>query len=249
MNTVVDIGFDYAVIDADGREDVRDAAIRIKLRMSRTVEDIIEIGRDLIAVKKAIGHGHFLRWIETEFRMGHATASNFMNVAEKFGDKFPTVGNMAPSILYALAAPRMPDAVVEEVIERVEAGEPVTRGDVQALKEEWASERKDLKQQLKDQKLKVKDAAATKDDFAAQLSQMRGDLAKLRDERDTIRHEMEMLRRGAVGDTKIVEPIGEREAVERQVAALMAAWNKASAEARQEFLDRIDTPVFDRSAA
>lgn len=34
-----------------------------------------------------------------------------------------------------------------------------------------------------------------------------------------------------------------------QVAALMSAWNKASAEARQEFLDRIETPVFDRSAA
>ncbi len=34
-----------------------------------------------------------------------------------------------------------------------------------------------------------------------------------------------------------------------QVAALMSAWNKASAEARQEFLARIDVPVMDRSAA
>lgn len=32
-------------------------------------------------------------------------------------------------------------------------------------------------------------------------------------------------------------------------AALMAAWNKAGAEARQEFLERIDVPVFDRNAA
>lgn len=45
------------------------------------------------------------------------------------------------------------------------------------------------------------------------------------------------------------EPLNDEEAREKQVAALMAAWNKASAEARQEFLDRIDTPVFDRSAA
>lgn len=36
---------------------------------------------------------------------------------------------------------------------------------------------------------------------------------------------------------------------ERQVAALMSAWNKASAEARQEFLERIDVPVSDRNAA
>jgi ParB family chromosome partitioning protein len=44
-------------------------------------------------------------------------------------------------------------------------------------------------------------------------------------------------------------PLDDEDAKERQVAALMAAWNKASAEARQEFLARIDTPVFDRSAA
>lgn len=45
------------------------------------------------------------------------------------------------------------------------------------------------------------------------------------------------------------EPLNDDDAREKQVAALMAAWNKASAEARQEFLTRIDTPVFDRSAA
>lgn len=44
-------------------------------------------------------------------------------------------------------------------------------------------------------------------------------------------------------------PLDDEDAKERQVAALMAAWNKAGAEARQEFLERIDMPVFDRSAA
>ena len=44
-------------------------------------------------------------------------------------------------------------------------------------------------------------------------------------------------------------PLNDEAAQERQVAALMSAWNKATAEARQEFLERIDTPVFDRSAA
>lgn len=40
-------------------------------------------------------------------------------------------------------------------------------------------------------------------------------------------------------------PLNDLEAQERQVAALMAAWNRATAEARAEFLARIDTPVFD----
>lgn len=41
-------------------------------------------------------------------------------------------------------------------------------------------------------------------------------------------------------------PLNDFEAKEKQVAALMSAWNKASPEARDEFLSRIDTPVMDR---
>lgn len=44
-------------------------------------------------------------------------------------------------------------------------------------------------------------------------------------------------------------PLDHEEAVERQVAALMALWNKTGPEARDEFLARIDVPVMDRSAA
>jgi ParB family chromosome partitioning protein len=44
-------------------------------------------------------------------------------------------------------------------------------------------------------------------------------------------------------------PLDDEDAKERQVAALMSAWNKTSAEARQEFLERIDVPIFDRNAA
>lgn len=44
-------------------------------------------------------------------------------------------------------------------------------------------------------------------------------------------------------------PLDDEDAQERQVAALMSAWNKASAGARQEFLDRIGQSVMDRGAA
>lgn len=45
------------------------------------------------------------------------------------------------------------------------------------------------------------------------------------------------------------DPIGDVEANEAQVARLMSAWNAAGADARQEFLSRIDTPVMDRRFA
>lgn len=44
-------------------------------------------------------------------------------------------------------------------------------------------------------------------------------------------------------------PESDEAALERQVAALMAAWNKAAPEARREFMDRIETPVMERGAA
>lgn len=43
-------------------------------------------------------------------------------------------------------------------------------------------------------------------------------------------------------------PQSQEEVKEAQVAALMSAWNKAGQEAREEFLSRIDTPIFDCKA-
>lgn len=40
-------------------------------------------------------------------------------------------------------------------------------------------------------------------------------------------------------------PLDDEAAKERQVAALMSAWNRAGIEARQEFLERIEQPAFD----
>lgn len=45
------------------------------------------------------------------------------------------------------------------------------------------------------------------------------------------------------------DPLNDFETLEKQVASLMAAWNKASREARDEFLLRIDRPVFDNTRA
>src|SRR5260370_13768613 len=58
-----------------------EVAGRIRQRMTRTAQDIVEIGCELIAVKDRVGHGNFLPWIEREFRMSEDTAAPFMNVA------------------------------------------------------------------------------------------------------------------------------------------------------------------------
>jgi len=43
------------------------------------------------------------------------------------------------------------------------------------------------------------------------------------------------------------DPINDLEAKEKQVAALMSAWNRAGIDAREEFIARIDRPAFDNT--
>lgn len=45
------------------------------------------------------------------------------------------------------------------------------------------------------------------------------------------------------------EPLNDFEAVEKQVATLMSAWNKAGKEARERFLTEIDKPIMDQRYA
>lgn len=153
MNDIVP--FAYSDLSVDVAQTVRDASQRIKVRMSRTVQDIIEIGRDLIEVKRTIGHGNFLPWIETEFGMNVRTAQRFMDSAENIGSKYDSVSLLPPTILYALAAPSTPDEVREQVVERVSKGEAVTVADIRDLKKTFEAklaEKDDKLRKIKSQK-------------------------------------------------------------------------------------------------
>jgi hypothetical protein len=128
--------FDYSQLSPDICEKAQIASERIKVRMKRTGEDIIEIGKDLIEIKALLPHGQFLPWIESEFEMDQKTAFNFMSVAEKFGDKLGIIPNFKPTILYLLAAPSTPDEVINQVIEKAENGEKITVKEIKELKAE-----------------------------------------------------------------------------------------------------------------
>lgn len=63
MSDLIQTGFDYSALPYDVALKAQLAANSIKLRLKRTVEDIIEIGRELTAVKAELPHGQFLPWI------------------------------------------------------------------------------------------------------------------------------------------------------------------------------------------
>ena len=134
MSEVIQTYFDYAALPVDVALKAQLAANSIKLRLKRTVEDIIEIGRELTAVKDELPHGQFLPWIEAEFEMSERTAYNFMDVAGKFGDKVATVASFSSKVLYALSAPSTPDAVIDKAVAKAESGDKVTVADVKDWK-------------------------------------------------------------------------------------------------------------------
>src|SRR5438874_1571485 len=81
---LVVVGFNYEVLETKVADKVRSTADRIRERVNKAAQDIIEGGNDLLAVKEALGHGHFGPGLKAEFGWSERSARNFMSVAERF---------------------------------------------------------------------------------------------------------------------------------------------------------------------
>ncbi|HEY7155629.1 MAG TPA: DUF3102 domain-containing protein [Gemmataceae bacterium] len=123
---LVVVGFNYDLLETKLADKVRSAADRIRERVKKTVEDIIEVGNDLLAVKEALPHGQFLPWLKAEFGWSERSAQNFMSVAEQFKSAKIADLPIQPSAAYLLAAPSVPDEAREKAVEKAEAGEEIT---------------------------------------------------------------------------------------------------------------------------
>jgi len=124
---LVVVGFNYDLLETKVAQEIRTSADRIREKVKKTLEDIIDVGNDLVAVKEALPHGQFGLWLRAEFGWTERTARNFMAVAEGFG-KTETISDLTiqPTAAYLLAAPSAPDEARETAIERAEAGEQIT---------------------------------------------------------------------------------------------------------------------------
>jgi hypothetical protein len=139
MNDLIQSGFDYTTLPTDVATKAQIAASNIKLRLKRTVEDIIEIGRELTAIKPSL-EGVFDAWFERETGLERTMAYKFMQVNEKFG----TLNNstsFSPTVIYLLSAPSTPESVIDKAVEKAESGEKVTVADVKDWKAELEAER------------------------------------------------------------------------------------------------------------
>lgn len=146
MNAIVDAAFNYSSLPIDKAASARAAAERIRGRMQLAAESIIEVGRELIEQKKALGHGNFLPWIEAEFGMSDRTARRFISVANNMSGKLASLSNLGREAIYALAAPETPPEVREQVEERASKGEKVTAAEVERLKKQLAKAKQEAEE-------------------------------------------------------------------------------------------------------
>ena len=121
--------FDYAAIDdPDVERRVRSAVVKIREFQKVAV---VDIGRELLAVKEILPKGQFIPWVES-FGLERRTAVNYMHVAAEFGSVWATVSHMPAGVLYKLAAPSTPPEVREAVMQ-IGPGKTVTLHGVREL--------------------------------------------------------------------------------------------------------------------
>ena len=131
MNMQIDRGrFDYAAIEAATVANIRGMADRIRQARRMTATMIAAIGAELIAAKSLLPHGAFGPWLVAELDWSERTARRFMDVARVFNGKTDTVAVLPPTSLYLLARQSTPQQVRDEIIARLERGEPIDDSDV-----------------------------------------------------------------------------------------------------------------------
>lgn len=215
-------------LPADVVMEVREASERIRVRMQRTAADIVEIGRDLTVIKKKVGHGNFLPWIDREFGMSEYTARRFMNAADGF--KSGTVPDFQPTVIYALTSPSTPEEVRENVVAMAERGEKVTTKTVADLKEKLKQANAALKEEKQSRSMieaRSREVMAERDQ-ARQHGLMLESQVRQLSERE---HEPE-----APAGSEVLPP---EEPVDVDLHALLAIWKQAASETRKAFLAEI----------
>jgi hypothetical protein len=196
----------------------KEVADRIRSRMKHAVQNIVEIGRDLIVVKEGLGHGNFLSWIDHEFKMSEKSAERFMAVAGRYGDKIDSVSNLSLTALYELAAPSTPDEVRAEVANRVAGGVLVTAAEVKELKSKIKERDDELRVQKTASEIERNVATRHLQERDAKIQDLGQQLARLRVE----------LRHTQPGGNIDYEPMK---------AALVAVWTLTPKEIKDWFLE------------
>lgn len=118
--------FDYESLAPDAAARARAAADKIRELNRSMAASAVTIGKELIAVREALGKRMFTVWLAAEFCYSQATASNLMSIGRRFAD-LDCLEQFDHSALYELARPRVAPEAVNETIARARSGERISK--------------------------------------------------------------------------------------------------------------------------
>lgn len=122
--TVILNPFDYSALDAETASNLRAQANRIRKRVGKATQDLIDIGCDLLAAKKnLLDHGEFIKWVESEVGIARRTAQAYMAIAKLTDEKGAAIALLPPTTAHRLAAKSTPSEVVSEVVAKARSGD------------------------------------------------------------------------------------------------------------------------------
>jgi Protein of unknown function (DUF3102) len=122
--TLIPVAFDSSAIDADLASNLRRQANRIRVRIGKATQDLIDIGRDLLSAKKhLLDHGDFIKWVEAEVGIACRTAQAYMAIAKLADDKGAAIALLPPTTVHRLASKSAPPEVVSEVVAKAQSGD------------------------------------------------------------------------------------------------------------------------------
>ena len=104
-------------------EELESVANRVRNRLGNMTANIVEIGRELRAVKQRLEHGQFINWVEAACKLSARTAQLMMKAADWAEGKDEIVAHLEPTAIYLLAAPSTPDSIRREVLSGLEQGQ------------------------------------------------------------------------------------------------------------------------------
>jgi hypothetical protein len=113
------------------RDELRARAERIRARIAKTVEDIVDAGRELLAVKSSISRDQFIKWVEDEVGISQSTAYRWMSLARR--PSILRLRNLTPDLAYALTAKDATPAIIATIASKSEAGEIVSVSAVKGM--------------------------------------------------------------------------------------------------------------------
>ncbi|ASN68264.1 hypothetical protein 10S11_2 [uncultured Caudovirales phage] len=175
----------------------------ILILKQQTAQNIIEIGKRLIAVKESLPHGKWGKWLEEKVDFTDRTAQRFMKVASEFSNT-TALSDLPKSKVFALLD--LPQEERDEFIENNPINEMSTRELQKAIKE-----KQELEKKLKAVEKKAEEEQKVREDISQNYDKLEKTNKKHYEKSEKLKRELEKIK----NQLKKAKEKGNDEEIER----------------------------------